>query len=175
MHDSALTHTTGYCVAVYWAIWCHCIMYKPFTPLVDFYQSFESAAFPLQTSELTEHNPKPPQNHFIRQTECQQWMATRGSYVRIKPIVKFSGPPPPPPNFSLVFCKLFKILMVSNKTIHKTFRINKTLIRQNPLRKGKALFSLFTKIIYLGSKVQIYIVVSWRNTQKKKQASKQNM
>ena len=57
----------------------------------------------------------------LRQIDGQPWMITRGSYVH-KPMVKFLGPqktfPPPPP---------FKILMVSDQTIHRAFKIHKTL------------------------------------------------
>ena len=56
-------------------------------------------------------------------------MAARGSYVH-NSMVKFLGGIPK----MLVLCNFLKILMVSDKTIHKAFRTHTTL-KQNPLEK----------------------------------------
>ena len=62
------------------------------------------------------------------------------SYVH-KPVVNFLGHP----NFFV--CKFLKILMVSDKTIHKAFTIHKSSMKQNPL--SKFIFSVFTKMILM--------------------------
>ena len=54
-------------------------------------------------------------------------MITRGSYVH-KHMVKFSGAPSP--GKCKDFCKFVKMLMVSDKTINKAFRIHKTLLEK---------------------------------------------
>ena len=38
---------------------------------------------------------------------------------------------------TLFFANFLEILMVSDKTVHKAFRIHKTLNKQNPLEKKK--------------------------------------
>ena len=58
-------------------------------------------------------------------------MITRGSFVHTcKPMVKFQGPP------KKVFCKFLKMLMISDKTIQKAFRIHKTLYTLNQISKS---------------------------------------
>ena len=60
-------------------------------------------------------------------------MATRGSYVH-KPYgkKKWGGGIPK----MLVLCNFLKILMVSDKMLHKAFRTHTTLNKQNPLEKS---------------------------------------
>ena len=53
-------------------------------------------------------------------------MATRGSCVHIS-MVEFSGGIPK----NLVLCNFFRILMVSDKMIHRAFRTHTTLFKQN--------------------------------------------
>ena len=74
---------------------------------MNVHQSSKSEAFLLQTSK---NNLKPSKNEI----KVQQIMATIGSYVHIKV-------------YGNIFCNLLKILMVSDKMIHKDFRTHATL------------------------------------------------
>ena len=89
-------------------------------------------------------------SHLLRITlkgrlRVSKWTITRESFVH-KPMVKFLGG-------SLkksCFGKFLKVLLVSHKTIHKAFRIKKTLHKQNPLLE-MFLFSIFTTTtVYFG-------------------------
>ena len=47
----------------------------------------------------------------------------------------------------MFFANFLEILMVSDKTVHKSFRIHKTLNKQNPLEKKK---NHYLPILYFG-------------------------
>ena len=101
--------------------------FKAIMVLVDlneFSFCFLSAAFSLQTPE---NNLKHPYNPFKRQIDVRQWFTTRGSFVN-KPMVKILGAS----QQFYIFQFFFKIWMVSDKMIHRAFRIHK---KQSPLEK----------------------------------------
>ena len=83
---------------------------------------YQCAEFSLQTSE----NNLTPQNQFKRQIRVQQWMTTRQSYIHnFRGILKMSFFP----------FNFLKTLMVSDKTIHKAFRIHE-IPETNPFREN---------------------------------------
>ena len=85
-----------------------------------FINCLKSAAFSFKTSG---NNLKSPWNQFKSNIKVHQLTNTRGSYVH-KPMVKFSGASQ---IFFLCVCKFLKQIDVLDKTIHKAFRIHKTL------------------------------------------------
>ena len=72
-------------------------------------------------------------------------------YTIYKPTVKFLPPPPAPR--TLIVCKFLKILMVSDKTIHKVFRIKLYKFVNKTIRE----FSYFHYLpkLYFGFKEEI--------------------
>ena len=60
----------------------------------------------------------------IKSSQVSQWTTTRGSYVHKPIMVKFSGASQKCISFC---CNFLKLLLVPDKTIHKVFRIHKTI------------------------------------------------